>query len=336
MRTGRRASPNPPPSFACSQPALRDINHPASTHFSDSAQKPEQSPHARKITVRTKSKGSRSRFYEKGCRVERDAPWERPPPHRTVRAVFPHTALRVGLVSSVSLPFAPRLRFTLIPMDAPPYGRAVSDAPPHSGLSPIAVFRHYCSRHLICIVPFTRRGPSHPRALPRAGPCGRRCRACGTFPSSYRSSAHLPATMASYDSSFRFRAPACAPFGFGLRRRFPSSSALRCILARPPKFLTELSRRVVLLCPARDLAVGFAVASGDLPSGLRPSAHAPARPKPIRTHGVGFTASELLAARNSSNETLRRRFICIKNLPERQDIHGFAHRHLLTYATLRP
>ena len=126
-------------------------------------------------------------------------------PHRTVRAVFPHTALRVGLVSSVSLPFAPRLRFTLIPMDAPPYGRAVSDAPPHSGLSPIAVFRHYYSRHLICIVPFTRRGPSHPRALPRAGPCGRRCRACGTFPSSYRSSAHLPATMASSDSSLRFR-----------------------------------------------------------------------------------------------------------------------------------
>ena len=29
------------------------------------------------------------------------------------------------------------------------------------------------------------------------------------------------------------------------------------------------------LCPARALAVGFAVASGDLPSGLRPSAHAP-------------------------------------------------------------
>ena len=103
-------------------------------------------------------------------------------PHRTVRAVFPHTALRVGLVSSVSLPFAPRLRFTLIPMDAPPCGRAVSDAPPHSGLSPIAVFRHYCSRHLICIVPFTRRGPSHPRALPR-----------------------FPATTASSDSSLRFR-----------------------------------------------------------------------------------------------------------------------------------
>ena len=135
----------------------------------------------------------------KGCSVERDAPvgyarsvfdypqnglrrFSAATPHRTVRAVFPHTALRVGLVSSVSLPFAPRLRFTLIPMDAPPYGRAVSDAPPHSGLSPIAVFRHYCSRHLICIVPFTRRGPSHPRALPR-----------------------FPATMASSDSSLRFR-----------------------------------------------------------------------------------------------------------------------------------
>ena len=103
-------------------------------------------------------------------------------PHRTVRAVFPHTALRVGLVSSVSLPFVPRLRFTLIPMDAPPYGRAVSDAPPHSGLSPIAAFRHYCSRHLICIVPFTRRGPSHPRALPR-----------------------LPATTASSDYCSRLR-----------------------------------------------------------------------------------------------------------------------------------
>ena len=103
--------------------------------------------------------------------------------------------------------------------------------------------------------------------------------------------------MVSFDSSLRFRAPACAPFGFGLRRRFPSSSDLRCILARPPKFLTELSRRVVLLCPA-----------------------APARPKPIRTLGVGFTASELLATRNSSNETLRRRFICIAtHLFVRQD-----------------
>ena len=77
-----------------------------------------------------------------GCRVERDAPCYRvrPPPHRTVRAVFPHTALRVGLVSSVSLPFAPRLRFTLIPMDAPPYGRAVSDAPPHSGAKRVRTY----------------------------------------------------------------------------------------------------------------------------------------------------------------------------------------------------
>ena len=50
------------------------------------------------------------------------------------------------------------------------------------------------------------------------------------------------------------------------------------------------------------------------------AAAAPARPKPIRAHGVGFTASELLAARNSSNETLRRRFICIAtHLFVRQD-----------------
>ena len=117
-------------------------------------------------------------------RVERSAPCcrVRPPPHRTVRAGFPHTALRVGLVSSVSLPFASRLSFTLIPMDAPPYGRAVSDAPPHSGLSPIAVFRHYSSRHLICIVPFFTQRPFAPRALPR-----------------------FPATTASSDYCFRFR-----------------------------------------------------------------------------------------------------------------------------------
>lgn len=117
-------------------------------------------------------------------------------------------------------------------------------------LFPIAVFRHYCSRHLICIVPFTRRGPSlHGR--------------CPASPLLW---------------------PHPTPrFAFAI--------------ARPPKFLTELSRRVVLLCPA-----------------------APARPKPIRTHGVGFTASELLAARNSSNETLRRRFICIAtHLFVRQD-----------------
>ena len=145
---------------------------------------PDAQPTNRRINHHKTAEPTSAPKPPQPSRVERDAPCyrERPPPHRTVRAVFPHTALRVGLVSSVSLPFAPRLRFTLIPMDAPPYGRAVSDAPPHSGLSPIAVFRHYCSRHLICIVPFTRRGPSHPRALPR-----------------------FPATMASSDSSLRFR-----------------------------------------------------------------------------------------------------------------------------------
>ena len=45
----------------------------------------------------------------------------------------------------------------------------------------------------------------YPRALPRAGPCGRRCRACGTFPSSHRSSAHLPTTTTSSDYCSRLR-----------------------------------------------------------------------------------------------------------------------------------
>ena len=138
--------------------------------------------------------------------------------------------------------------------------------------------------------------------MPRAGACAslRDSLSLGGYPRSLPASLLLrphPTTALAYATgsspkfpcrTFEARAPACAPFGFGLRRRFPSSSALRCILARPPKFLTELSRRVVLLCPA-----------------------APARPKPIRALGVGFTASELLAARNSSNETLRRRFTCV-------------------------
>ena len=127
-------------------------------------------------------------------------------PRQTVRAVFPHTAFRVGLVSSVSLPFASRLRFTLIPMDAPPYGRAVSDAPPHSGLSPIAVFRHYCSRHLICIVPFTRRGPSHPRALPRFPATMASSDSCGRF-----RAADLPSSQCNFPDTPPLSAPPCFP-----------------------------------------------------------------------------------------------------------------------------
>ena len=40
------------------------------------------------------------------------------------------------------------------------FGAGFAATSPQSGLSPLAVFRHDCSRHLICIVPFTRRGPS--------------------------------------------------------------------------------------------------------------------------------------------------------------------------------
>ena len=156
-------------------------------------------------------------------------------PHRTVRAVFPHTAFRVGLVSSVSLPFASRLRFTLIPMDAPPYGRAVSDAPPHSGLSPIAVFRHYCSRHLICIVPFFTQRPFAPLLGHRFATRLR----LGGYP---RALPRFPATMASSDSSPRSRTSVTHPLARpsdrlrrgSLRKAF---AFLRCISARPA-FLT--------------------------------------------------------------------------------------------------
>ena len=201
----------------------------------------------------------RRRKTESASRVERDAPCYRvrPPPHRTVRAVFPHTALRVGLVSSVSLPFAPRLRFTLIPMDAPPYGRAVSDAPPHSGLSPIAVFRHYCSRHLICIVPFTRRGPSLHR--------------------------HYPASLLLW--------PHPTPrFAFAL--------------PRSPKFLTELSPRVLRLCPVCSL-----------------------RPMPI---GRFAKASPLVMAgqQKCTLTRLSRRFTCVRT-------HGFVRRDSRTSVALR-
>ncbi len=56
-----------------------------------------------------------------------------------------------------------------------------------------------------------------------------------------------------------------------LKRPFYRAFATRS----PPKFPCRTFEARRHLCPARALAVGFAVASGDLPSGLRPSAHAP-------------------------------------------------------------
>jgi len=61
----------------------------------------------------------------------------RTPPHQTVRADFPHTASLVKLVSLVSFPYSFRSSFALIPTDTPRYSRAVSDAPPQGGLSPL-------------------------------------------------------------------------------------------------------------------------------------------------------------------------------------------------------
>ena len=61
----------------------------------------------------------------------------RRPPLQTVRADFPHTASLVKLVSLVSFPYSFRSSFALIPTDIPRSNRAVSDAPPQSGLSPL-------------------------------------------------------------------------------------------------------------------------------------------------------------------------------------------------------
>ena len=164
----------------------------------------------------------------------------------------------MGLVSSVSLPFAPRLRFTLIPMDAPPYGRAVSDAPPHSGLSPIAVFRHYCSRHLICIVPFTRRGPSLHR--------------------------HYPASLLLWPHPtprFAFAHPLARPSGSACAEGSLRAPLFGAFPRGLPSSLAELSEHAILLCPARALARRFAIAFGDLPSAsLRRISFRP--PKSIR------------------------------------------------------
>ena len=54
-----------------------------------------------------------------------------------MRADFPHTASLVKLVSLVSFPYSLRSSFALIPTDIPRSSRAVSDAPPQSGLSPL-------------------------------------------------------------------------------------------------------------------------------------------------------------------------------------------------------
>ena len=167
--------------------------------------------------------------------------------------------------------------------------------------------------------------------MPRAGPCGRRCRACGTFPSSYRSSAHLPATMASSDSSLRFRAPACAPFGFGLRRRFPSSSALRCIPARSPEFPCCTFR-------TRDPPMSRAGACASLRDRLRRPALRFAPAHFVSTTQVDSIAScwlhdvRTLATRNFSNETLCRKFTCVTaRLFVRQD----SRTSVADYASLR-
>ena len=98
----------------------------------------------------------------------------------------------------------------------------------------------------------------------------------------------FPATTASSDYCSRLRAPACAPFGFGLRRRFPSSSALRCILARPPKSLLNFQ----------------GASSGSTPS-------APYVLCRSQTHDIGFIQSERLASGSRPSRGFDSRFTCV-------------------------
>ena len=86
----------------------------------------------------------------------------RKPPLQTVRADFPHTASLVKLVSLVSFPYPFRSSFALIPTDTPRSSRAVSDAPPQGGLSPLVGLSTITFLLAIQFAssPFTSRGPS--------------------------------------------------------------------------------------------------------------------------------------------------------------------------------
>ena len=97
-----------------------------------------------------------------GCRVERDAPRRvRPPPHRTVRAVFPHTALRVEVCIHRSR--SPNLSesFHFGHDGIVQLGQAVYGSPHHLRIAPFdRPFGQYISHpHVLCL-PFSRRGPS--------------------------------------------------------------------------------------------------------------------------------------------------------------------------------
>ena len=109
------------------------------------------------------------------------------------------------------------------------------------------------------------------------------------------------------------------PRYYGLVRLLLSFS-LHAVL---PSSLAELSEHATLLCPARALAGGFAVAYGDLPSGLRPSAHCVSTAQASSAESCWLHDVRTLATRDFGNETSRERFTSPTLLP-----------HLETYNSL--
>ena len=119
-----------------------------------------------------------------GCRVERDAPagYVRP----LIEPYVQISRIRLSVWKFVFIAPVPRtfsVSFHFGHDGIVQLGQAVCGSPHHLRIAPFdSPFGQYISYpHVLCL-PFSRRGPSHPRALPR-----------------------FPATMASSDSSLRFR-----------------------------------------------------------------------------------------------------------------------------------
>ena len=113
-----------------------------------------------------------------GCRVERDAPagyvrsafgcpqnvlrrFSADTPRQTVRAVFPHTALRVEVVFIAPVPRTFSESFHFGRDGIVQLGQAVCGSPHHLRIAPFdSPFGQYISYpHVLCL-PFSRRGPS--------------------------------------------------------------------------------------------------------------------------------------------------------------------------------
>ena len=141
-----------------------------------------------------------------GCRVERDAPagYVRP----LIEPYVQFSRIRLSVWKFVFIAPVPRTfseSFHFGHDGIVQLGQAVYGSPHHLRIAPFdRPFGQYISHpHVLCL-PFSRRGPSlhghYPaRARRAASPCLRH------LPSELRSTAHLPATTASSDSSFRFR-----------------------------------------------------------------------------------------------------------------------------------